>query len=631
MTGLLQELRFVLRSLAKRRLYTAATVVVFALAIGANSTVFGVLNGLLLRPLPYPDDDRLVIVHSSYPRIGIDDAGTSIPDHLDRREEAQSLESLAMIIPGTRTWQGIVLIVVLIACANVMNLQLARTTARRPELAIRTALGASRWRVGRLVLAESIALATIGAVLGLGLAAAGLELVRALGLDRSPEGLEFALDRNVLAFTAATALTAASISCLFPVIAFARDEPVRGLNAGGRRGSDSPAPQRFRNGLVIVQIGAGLALISGAGLLAQSFYRLLDEGPGFDARDVLSVSIALPADRYATPESRTRFYAGALDAIGALPGVTIAGLTSLLPFSGLNAGATLAIDGYTPPPGGSPPVAQTRSIAPDYLASIDVPVIEGRGFAARETERVAIVDEVMASTYWPDGDALGQRVGNPMDPENRWYTVVGVVPFVKHGSLTEGRDRPTVYYHYAQSPPDSAVLTLRTSIPPELVAEAVRAAIARLDPTVAVYDAMPLDVRVRRSLGPQRTPMVLTVVFAALAFVLAVVGIYGVLTSTVTQRVGEIGVRMALGARMRDVERLIIGQGARMIAAGLALGVGSAVVLGRILSTRIDYVADLDARMVIAAAATLAIAALLASRLPARRASRIAPMDALRG
>ena len=808
MTGLLQDLRFALRTLGKRRLYTFATVVVFALAIGANSTVFSVLNGLLLRPLPYPGDDRLVMVYSSYPRMGLDDAGTSIPDYVERREEAESLESLAMIVPGTRTWQaegpperisvanaspslfgvlgvapaigrpfneseetpggdrvallshrlwrtrfgaenpigkemrldgiahrvigvmpegfnflerevdawlplaftpeetsdgqrgqsrgvsvgrlregatieglneeldalarryaeisppemsaliettgftgravalrefkvgdlgrtvlvlqGIVLIVVLIACANVMNLQLSRTAARRTELSVRTALGANRWRVGRLVLVESIVLASIGAAVGLALASGGLELVRALGLDRSPEGFEFTLDRNVLAFTAASALAAASISCLFPVVAFAGKDLARGLSEGGRRAADAPAPQRFRSALVIAQLAASLALIASAGLLAQSFYRLLETGPGFDASNVLSASIALPSDRYATPESRGRFFDDVLDAVGALPGVAIAGLTSRLPFSGLNTGATLTIDGYTPPQGASPPVAQLRSISPGYFASLDVPVIAGRAFAAREAERVAIIDEVMASRYWPDGDALGQRVGNPMDPEDRWYTVVGVVPFMKHGSMTEGRDRPTVYYHYAQTPPDLAVLTLRTSIAPQLVGEAVRAAIARLDPTVAVYDAVPMDVRIERSLGPQRTPMVLTVVFAALAFVLAVVGIYGVLTSTVTQRVGEIGVRMALGAGVDDVVRLVVGQGARMILTGLVLGAGSAVLLGRVLSARIEYVGGLHVGVLMAAAAVLAVAALLASWLPARRASRIEPMQALR-
>lgn len=808
MTGLLQDLRFVLRTLGKRRLYTLATVVVFALAIGANSTVFSVLNGLLLRPLPYPDDDRLVIVYSSYPKMGLDDAGTSIPDYLDRREQAASLESLAMIIPGTRTWraegppervsvasappslfdvlriapvlgrpfdaseatpggdpvvllshrlwrtrfgaenvldreirldgvphrvigvmpegfnflerevdvwlplvftpqeagdsqrgqsrgisvgrlrdgatvegldvelgaiarryaeaappemaafiestgftgravalrefmvgdldrivlmlQGIVLIVVLIACANVMNLQLSRTAARRAELSVRTALGASRWRVGRLVLAESIVLATIGAALGLTLAAVGLEVVQALGLDRSLEGFEFALDRNVLAFTAATAVVAASISCLFPVVAFARESLVRGLNEAGRRAADAPVANRFRSALVIAQIAASLALITGAGLLAQSFYRLIESGPGFDVRNVLSASIALPADRYETPEARTRFYDEVLDVVGALPGVTIAGLTSVLPFSGLNVGATLPVDGYTPPPGGSPPVAQLRSISPRYFASLDIPVVAGRSFAAREADRVAIIDEVMASLYWPAGDALGQRIGNPMDPTGAWYTVVGVVPFVKHGSLTEGRDRPTIYYHYAQTPPDVGVLTLRTSIAPELVRDGLRAAIARLDPGVAVFDAVPMDVRVRRSLGPQRAPMVLTVMFAALAFVLAVIGIYGVLASTVTQRVGEIGVRMALGAGVGDVERLIVRQGASMIVAGLALGAGAAILLGRVLSSRIEYVGGLDFGVLTAAAALLAVAALLASWLPAKRAARIDPMQALR-
>jgi predicted permease len=803
-----QDIRYALRAITKRPLYALVTIIVLALAIGANATVFTVFNGLFLRPLPYPDDDRLVMVYSSYPKLGVDDAGTSIPDFIDRRDEAPSLESLAMIVPASRTlqgegrpqqlsmaratpslfsvlgiapavgrgfteeeatpgadrvvvlshrlwmtrfgaqsgtigqdirldgesfrvigvmpegfnffeseidaWmpfaftpeqagdgqrgqsigvsvgrmrpdatleglnaelaaivqrnlermpqragfleatgftaraeplretrvgdlqqmllilQGIVAAVLLIACANVANLQLSRIVARRRELSVRTALGADRWRLTRLVLVESLALALIGGTAGLALASGGLKLVRWLGLDRSIEGFEFAVDPTVLGFTAGTSLAAALISALLPVIAMMREDPARVVNEAGRLGGGGRAAYRYRSALVVVQLAISVALLVGAGLLTKSFHRLQQEGPGFDAAGVLSVSVALPQYRYSSTESRAQFYERALEELRALPGVAEAGLTSMLPFSGENSGATIAVDGYSPPPGGAPPAAWLRSISSDYLASLDIPVIEGRDFGADETELVAVVDEVMANRFWPGGSAIGQRVRNDVEPADRWYTVVGVVPFIKHTSLTEDRQTPTIYWHYKQNAPAVGVFTLRSELPPEQLTGAARDAVTRIDPDVALYDAMPMDVRVLRSLGPQRAPMVLTLVFAAVAFTLAVVGIYGVLMWTVTQRVGEIGVRMALGAQVADVVRMILRQGVRLIAVGLAFGVAGALALGRVLSSQMHEVGGFDPGVLTVAVVSLTVAAVFASWLPAHRASRVDPMQALR-
>jgi predicted permease len=807
---LLQDFRYALRAFAKRPQYALVTILVLAVAIGANTTVFSIFNGLLLRPLPYPDENRLVAIYNTYPKMGLDMAGTSIPDYLDRRERAPTLENLAIYntalqtlsgdgppeqiqltraspslfsvlgvmpvlgrgfaaedaVPGNeqvvilshRLWntrfgaradvlgsdlqldgrpfrvigvmperfgfpdtnmdawmpfaftpeqisdaergtefsfsigrlrpgatieglnaemdaivranlelgrlqstafiettgftgrarllrdmavgnleqmlwilQGIVLGVLLIACANVANLQLARMAARRKELAVRAALGADRRRLARLVMVESLVLAVVGGALGLALASGGLELVRALGLDRANEGFEFVLDARVLGFTAGAALVAALVSGLLPLIGLVREDLARAVNEAGRLGGGGRAAHGFRSGLVVVQIGVSVALLVGAGLLTKNFYHLQQEGAGFDSESVWTARVVLPQTRYRDEAAMARFFERALEGLSALPGVIDAGYTSTLPFSGNNSQGSYVVDGYTPPEGVAPPHAQQRSISEGYLPSLDIPVIRGRNFTATETELVAIVDENLANKYWPDGDALGQRVRNDFaDPQGGWHSVVGIVPAIKQGSLAEDPVKETVYWHYKQRPRPGGVFTLRTLLPPEQLTRAAGDAVLRIDPGIALFNVMSMDARVRQSLGSQRAPMVLTFVFAAVAFVLSIVGIYGVLTWAVTQRSGEIGVRLALGAQGRDVVKMILRQGARLIVVGLAFGVAGAVGLGSLLASQLRDINAVDPTVFAIAITGLAAAALFASWLPARRASRVDPMLALR-
>jgi predicted permease len=809
LTIVLQDVRYALRSLARRPLYATVTILVLALAIGANTTVFSVLNGLLLRPLPYPDGDRLVMVYDSYTKIdNLENAGTAIPDYLERREQAKSLESLAIrtgaartlggegepvrlltnrasaslftvlravpqigrvftddeatpgndrvVVLSDRLWrtrfgaspsvvsrdirldddtyrvigvmpasfgypnrfvdawtpfaftpeqtadaargnqfstsigrlrpgatlaglnaelaaivdrnlesgrlprdvvevagftgrakslraqsvgnlestvlflQASVLAVLLIACANVANLQLARVAARRRELAVRAALGAPGLRLARLVLVESLTLAVAGALVGLLLAVGGLDLVRALGLDLSSQGFEFRLDATVLAFTLGTAVVAALVAGLPPVIVLLREDLIRVVHEAGRHGAGGRGAHALRSGLVVVQIAVSVALLAGAGLLAKGFYRLQSEGPGFSADGVWTTALALPRGRYATPESWAQFETRALEALRALPGVSAAGFTSVLPFTGNNNQGNYVIDGYTPAPGSPSPHAQQRSISADYLPALGIPVVEGRGFAASEPERVAIVDANVARKYWPGGSALGQRLRRLFEPADRWYTVIGVVPPVKQDDFTEDGTKETVYFHSTQVPFQSGWLVLRTTLPLDRLTGAARAAIAALDPELALADAQPYEAIVQRALGPERTPMALTLVFAAVAFALAVIGVYGVLTWAATQRFAEFGVRLALGAQGHDIVRMVLGQGGRLIALGCALGVGGAAVLGRLLASQLQVVSALDPAVLGGAVAALAGAALLASWLPARRAGRTDPMIALR-
>jgi ABC-type antimicrobial peptide transport system permease subunit len=259
-----------------------------------------------------------------------------------------------------------------------------------------------------------------------------------------------------------------------------------------------------------------------------------------------------------------------------------------------------------------------------------MPLVAGRNFAAHESEPVAIIDEILAAKYWLGRSPLGERLQRNNDPQDRWFTIVGVVPAVKQASLTETTIKETVYWHYEQRPEPVAVLAVRTVVPPSQISGAVSAAIGMLDPEVAISDTRPLDERVEGSLGPQRTPMVLTLVFAGIAFTLAVIGIYAVLAWSVAQRVGEIGVRMALGARAADIGRMILSQGGRLIAIGLVVGVVGAVVLGRALSTQLFDVAAFDPIVLAITVVGLGGAALFASWLPARRAARVDPLTALR-
>lgn len=404
------------------------------------------------------------------------------------------------------------------------------------------------------------------------------------------------------------------------------------MHEAGRLGGGGRRTHAYRSGLVVVQLAVSVALLVGAGLLSKSFYQMQQAGTGFDAANLWTARIALPSSRYSDAASRRLVLERSLEELAALPGVVDAGFTSNLPFTGNNWQGSYAVDGYTPPAGGSPPHAQHRIINERFLPALDIPVVRGRSFAETESERVAIVDENLAGKYWPGEEPIGRRVAIELDESSRpiWHTVIGVVPAVKHGSLMEDPSKETVYWHYAQSDAEGGVFALKTTLDPEQLTRVASDAIARVDPNLVLTDAMSMDERVIRSLGPQRTPMVLTLAFAGIALTLAVIGIYAVLSWAVSQRFGEFGVRMALGARGKDIARMIVKQGGRLIAIGLVLGGIGALVLGRAMSSQIYEVSATDPAVFAIALGGLAAAALLASWLPARRASRIEPMSVLR-
>jgi predicted permease len=372
-----------------------------------------------------------------------------------------------------------------------------------------------------------------------------------------------------------------------------------------------------------------VALLVGAGLLTKSFYHLLSTGPGFESDGVFTARVMLPSARYGERDSRTAFFDRLIGGLAEIPGVTAAGYTSALPFSGEDLAATINIDGYEARAGASPPVARLRSIDRGYFRSLDVPVVTGRNFAAVEDERVAIVDEVFADSYWPSESALGKRVRYEEDPESLWYTVIGVVSTLKHESLTDQTADGTIYWHYRQRPSLGGFVTLRTTLPPMSLEPSVVDVVASIDPDIPLFDSTTLVARIAGSLGAQRTPMALTLAFASAALALATVGIYGILNWAVTRRTGEIGVRMALGARGTDIVAMVLRDGAKLMLIGLIAGVFCALALARIVSSQI-HVGAMDPTVFAGAILVLAATAMLASWLPARRAARIDPMAALR-
>jgi len=467
-------------------------------------------------------------------------------------------------------------------------------------------------------------------VLGVAVAWGGLALVNALGLDRSSTGFEYVLDATALLYTLGAAVLAGIVSGLPPVLALLREDLTGAIREGGRQGGAGRGAQRMRGALVVAQLAMSVTLLVGAGLLTKSFYGLLAEGPGFSPNGVWTARYSLGGPRYTENESWPRFQEQAVAALRALPGVSSAGVTSVLPFSGNNEAGSMQIEGYQVPTGAAPPHANNRSIDDGYLATLGLPILAGRNFAAHETEPVVIIDETLAAKYWPNGSPLGQRLRADSEAADRWSTIVGVVPAVKQASLAESNSKETIYWHYEQRQSRGGVLALRTVVPPSQLAGAVSAAITAIDPDVALSDARTLDDRVEGSLGPQRAPMVLTLVFAGVAFVLAVIGIYGVLAWGVSQRINEIGVRMALGARAADIGQMILRQGGKLIAIGLALGVAGALGLGQVLASQLERVGSFDATVLALTVVGLGGAALIASWLPARRASRFDPMNALR-
>jgi putative ABC transport system permease protein len=522
---------------------------------------------------------------------------------------------------------GAVAVVLLIACANVANLLLARGLQRQREMAVRSALGAGRGRLVRQLLAESLVLAGAGAVLGLGLAAAALRGLLAL----VPEGTlpaDVSIDGRVLAFTGLVALGTALLFGLLPALQGSRPELETVLRDTGRGNAGGRGRRRVRDGLVVAEVALSLVLLVGAGLLMRSVHALGAADPGFRPERILTAEFRLPAARYERPEQIAAFFRSTLDKLKAVPGVESASLVRAVPFSGNSGGSPYVVEGRDVPVG-SEPVTQLNIASPDYFRTVGIPVLAGRTFEDRDradTTPVAVVNGTFARQAWGEGDPLGRRFRLKNDP--RWLTVVGVVGDIRHTGFSE-KPTPQAYTTHEQDPKIFACVVVRTAGDPLSAARGIREAVWAVDPEQPVWRVRSLESLVAGAQGPTRSIGTLLAAFAGLAVLLAAVGVYGVLSGLVAQRTREIGIRMALGAPTGGVVRLVVGHGLALTAGAVVLGLVASAGVAGLLESMLYGVRPLDPPTFAAAAAILTLVAVAACYLPARRAARLDPVTAL--
>ena len=815
-----QDLLSAIRGLRRERGYAAAVILTLALCLGAHTAVFTVVRSILFRPLPYPESDRLVFSYDAFPGAGVERAGTSVPNYLDRvplkdvfesvalyqfsgyrfgrgamaeglsamnvtpsffrvlraqaargrlfseeegtvgknrvailshdfaarklgdgddlvgreirlndepytvvgvlprgfsflhpevrvfvplafsdeerseeRRYSQNHEQIARLLPGValsaaqdridalnarnlesagnmkdalagagyrsrvvfleadlvrdvqaalRMLWGGVGFVLLIAAVNVTNLSLVRANARRRELATRSALGAGRARLFRQLVTETMLLTLLGGALGLLLGAWSLEALTWLGLSDLPRAHEICLDGTVLALTAFLAAVLGIVVGAVPALQVGRTQLSAALNEEGRGSTAGRGARAALGGLVVAQVALAFLLLAGAGLLLESFRRLLRTDPGFVAQHVLTGRVS-PLPVHYPDDAALRTYTGrALERVRALPGVEAAGISSYLPFSWDGSSSVIVPEGYTQTPGDSLVSPNQLYVSPGYLEAMRVSLKRGRFFTdgdGAEAPRVVIVDEPLAAKFWPKADAVGRRVYFPDSPDDVmhpgpkvvWFQVIGVVGRVKLRGLVEGENaRAGAYYiPYAQVPNRNVGFAVRSSTDVPSLTASIQRTLAEIDPELQLFDVVAMSDRVERSLNPRRAPMILSLAFGAVALLLATVGLYGVLAYQVRQRTREIGVRMALGSEPRGIVSLVLREGTALAALGLAAGLLGALFLRGAIASQLYGVGPFNPWVMLAVTGVLALASLVACLGPAWRASRVDPVVAL--
>jgi putative ABC transport system permease protein len=526
---------------------------------------------------------------------------------------------------------GVVGLVLLIACANVANLLLARASARQREIAVRAALGAGRWRIFRQLLTESFLLGLIGGALGLPLAFLGLDLLLAAIPVNIPFWMKLEIDNRVLGFIAGISLLTGLVFGTAPALQASQVNLNETLKEGGRSAAGG-RHHRLRRLLVVTEVALSLILLIGAGLLMRGFLRLQEVSPGFKPENVLTMRIGLPGSKYDTPEERRIFFKELIERTGALPGVQEAGATSNLPLRG-TWGRSLTVEGFPVLSVGQAPMISHNVITPSYLKAMGIPILMGRDFTDADTRdglKVTIIDERLAREYWPNQSPLGKRIrfGPPEDNEP-WHTIVGVVGNVKNESLSLTRSK-SVYLPHAQISLSGMAVAVRATASSESLVGAIRDQVKGMDPNLPLTQVLTMTEVVSRSIWQQRLFAILFGVFAGVALLLASVGIYGVMAYSVAQRTHEIGIRLALGASRGDVLRLVIVQGMKLTVVGTVIGLAGALALTRLIESLLFEVSTTDPLTFGSVAALLGIIALLACYIPARRATKVDPLVALR-
>ena len=800
MENIIQDLRYGIRVLLKSPAFTAVAVIALALGIGANTAVFSVVNGVLLKPLPYKDAERLVLILGANLTTGqIFGGSVSPPDFVDYRERQQSFERLAasasweasltggaepervksarvtegyfetlgvepiygrtftreeeqsgrdqIVVLGNGIWQqrfggdpnilgqtitlndrsytvvgimpagfqyprdvelwvplvfgtpqtsvrrfhflrpvgrlkagvsleqaqadftsiarqlaeqypdsnreygaglvsmseriigsmrqpllilsGAVAFVLLIACANIASLLLARASARQKEIAIRAALGASRARIARQMLTESILLSIFGGALGLLVALWGINALVALSSDNIPRVKEVGIDGRVLGFTLAVSIVTGIIFGLIPAIQASRTDLNETLKEGGRSAATAMG-QWIRRALVVFEVAIALTVLIGAGLMIKSFMKLSEVDPGFKPANVLTMQVALAAQKYPEPSQRTAFFQQLVHRVESLPGVQAVGTISQLPMSGQQEDTRFTIEGKPAGPD-EQSYANSRVASPDYFRALGIPLLKGRYFTDADSmtaPQVVIISDSFARRFFPEEDPIGQHIA--IDIGEPWKgEIVGVVGDIRHNGLAADSWRE-MYVNQYQAPTAGANLVVRAASDPTRLTAAIKSEAHQMDKDVPVYNVQTMEKLVSESVAQPRFRTLLLAIFAAIAMTLAAVGIYGVMSYYVTQRTHEIGIRMALGASSRDVMKMVVRQGMALAVAGLGIGLVGAFLLSKLMASLLYQISASDPATFAIISATLAAVAFLASYVPARRATKVDPLVALR-
>jgi putative ABC transport system permease protein len=525
-----------------------------------------------------------------------------------------------------------VFLVLLIACANLTTMLLARAAAREHEIAIRVALGAGRLRLLKQVFTESVLLALIGGAAGVVLALWGVELLKTIGAQTVPRLREVNVDLGVLAVTLAICVGTGIIFGLAPGLASARPELTEALKEGGRGSTQGTRRNRLRNGLVIAEVALALVLLSGAGLLIKSFAHLQNVLPGFNPRNALTFEISLPKMQYPDDASIVRFNSEAQRRIAALPGVQAAGFGTILPLAGTNSDSSFAIEGRPSNDNSPSPDEERREVSPDYFRALETPLIKGRFFTNGDNANaplVIIVNQAFAKKFWPTENVLGKRiVMGGMSDDPKWITIVGVVADIRHFGL-DIDPKPEMYVPFAQESYFTTIYVVRSNQDPRALLPAIQREVQAIDPALPLANVRTFENIIAESVAPRRLSVVLLGVFAGVAVLLASVGIYGVMSFLVVQRTHELGVRMALGAQRSDVLKLILARSLKLISAGTIIGLIVAVMSTHTLRALLYSVSAFDAATFALVTILVCAVALAASYLPAMRATRADPMVVL--
>jgi putative ABC transport system permease protein len=538
--------------------------------------------------------------------------------------------------------------VLLIACANIANLLLARASSRQKEMAVRAAMGASRWRIARQLLTESVLLSLIGGALGILLSRWGIAFILWVSPDAIPRAREIGMDWRVLAFTIGLSFLTGILFGLVPslqagVVALHETLKETGRSVTGK--------QWLRSSLVVVEVASTLVLLIGAGLLIRSFFRLQSINPGFSYEHLTSFSVSLARTKYSNEVQRAAFFNRLLENIRAIPGVEVAAAASGLPLGNNGWQTSFTVEGQPPPPKNQVPLMEACLVTPDYFKTMGIPLIRGRYFNEQDDRshlagkdlssipernrdgaavNAIVIDEEFARRYWPNEDAVGKQIKLGTDNELPPITVVGVVGRVKMESLSQDSNRVQGYFSYLQLPQSGMTVVVKGTSDPNQLLASVRQQVKSVDPDQPIYNIRSMqDIRAE-SIAPERLNLTLLSIFAGIALVLALVGIYGVMSYSVTQRTHEIGIRMAIGAQPRDVFRMILGQGMTLALIGVGLGLIGAFALTRLMATMLFGVEATDPVTFATIAVLLTTVALFACYLPGRRATKVNPMVSLR-